>query len=208
MADPSTTTELQAVNTILSAIGELPTTATVLTNGTSADVSMAKQILDEVNREVQAEGWHFNIDSKVTFTPDVTTSHIVLSTGETVGNIVRVTVAGRNLTIRYDSATTERRLYDKEENTYLFTKPLTKEATVVYLFEFYGIPEAAKRYITIRAARLFQDRMVGSPAHHQFSERDEFKALLDLKEYEGATSTPTIFDNLGTYNIIKRGSVL
>ncbi len=58
MADPSTTTELQAVNTILSAIGELPTTATVLTNGTSADVSMAKQILDEVNREVQAEGWH------------------------------------------------------------------------------------------------------------------------------------------------------
>jgi hypothetical protein len=204
MADPSTTTEIQAVNTILSAIGELPTTATVLANGTSADVVMAKQILDEVNREVQAEGWHFNTDYKVTFTPDGSTKHIVL----TDGNIVRVTVAGRDLTIRYDSGTTERRLYDKEENTYEFESPLTEEAVVVYLFEFFGIPEAAKRYITIRSARLFQDRMVGSANHHKFTERDEFKALLDLKEYEGSTAAPNIFQSLGTYNIIKRGSVL
>ena len=200
MADPTTTTELEAVNTILSAIGELPTTGTVLTNGTSADVVMAKQILDEVNREVQAEGWHFNTDYKVTFTPDGSTKHIVL----TDGNIVRVTVSDRDLTIRYVSA--QRRLYDKEDNTYVFSADI--EAEVVYLFEFFGIPEAAKRYITIRAARLFQDRMVGSANHHKFTERDEFKALLNFKEYEGSTDLPSIFDSLGTFNIIKRGSVL
>ena len=200
MADPTTTTELEAVNTILSAIGELPTTGTVLTNGTSADVVMAKQILDEVNREVQAEGWHFNTDYKVTFTPDGSTKHIVL----TDGNIVRVTVSERDLTIRYVSA--QRRLYDKEDNTYVFSADI--EAEVVYLFEFFGIPEAAKRYITIRAARLFQDRMVGSANHHKFTERDEFKALLNFKEYEGSTDLPSIFDSLGTFNIIKRGSVL
>ncbi len=202
MTDPTTTTELQAVNTILSAIGELPTTGTVLSHGTSADVVMAKQILDEVNREVQAEGWHFNTDSKVTFTPDGGTKHIVL----TDGNIVRITVEGRDLTIRYVSS--ERRLYDKEENTYEFEAPLTEEAVVVYLFEFFGIPEAAKRYITIRSARIFQDRMVGSVSHHQFTERDEFKALLNLKEYEGSTASPTIFDSVSTFNVIRRGSVL
>ena len=203
MADPITTTELEAVNTILSAIGELPTTGTVLSNGTSADVVMAKQILDEVNREVQAEGWHFNTDYKVTFTPAVDDKHIVLAADS---NIVRITVGGRDLTIRYASG--ERRLYDKEKNTYEFEAPLNEEAVVVYLFEFLGVPEAAKRYITIRAARLFQDRMVGSTAHHQFTQRDEFKALLDLKEYEGTTASPSIFDSIGTYNIIKRGSVL
>jgi len=203
MADPSTTTKLEAVNTVLSAIGELPTTATVLTNGTSADVSMAEQILDEVNREVQAEGWHFNTDYKVSFALDGS-NHIVI----TADNVVRVTVGGKDITIRYESVSTERRLYDKTENTYVFTAAIDKAAVVVYLFEFFGIPEAAKRYITIRAARLFQDRMVGSPAHHQFTQRDEFKALLDLKEYEGSTASPSIFDSVGTYNIIKRGTVL
>lgn len=199
MADPTPTTELEAVNTILSAIGELPTTGTVLSNGTSADVVMAKQILDEVNREVQAEGWHFNTDNKVKFTGSG--GNIVLAAES---NIVRVTVEGRDLTIRYTSG--ERRLYDKEDNTYVFSADI--EAEVVYLFEFFGIPEAAKRYITVRAARLFQDRMVGSANHHKFTERDEFKALLNFKEYEGSTDLPSIFDSLGTFNIIKRGSVL
>lgn len=201
MADPSTTTELEAVNTILSAIGELPTTQTVLTNATSADVVMAKQVLDEVNREVQAEGWHFNTDYKVTFTPDVGDTNINVP-----DNVVRITVEGRDLTIRYTGG--ERLLYDKEINSFLFTAPLTESAVVQYLFEFLGIPEAAKRYITVRAARLFQDRMVGSVPHHQFTQQDEFKALLDLKEYEGTTATPNIFDSVGTNNIIKRGSVL
>ncbi|MCP4126799.1 MAG: hypothetical protein GY753_07025 [Gammaproteobacteria bacterium] len=211
MVDPSTTTELEAVNTILSAIGELPTTAGVLAAGSSADVAMASQILGEVNREVQAEGWHFNTDYGVTFTPDGS-DFIVISEDEGVGsgptNIVRVTVPGRDLTIRYNSGTTNHRLYDKAENSYVFSSPLTKAATVVYLFEFYGIPEAAKRYITIRAARLFQDRMVGSVSHHKFTEMDEARALLDLREYEGSTGSPSIFDNQGTFNIIKRGGIL
>ena len=207
MTDPSTTTKLEAVNTMLSAIGEMPTTQTVLTNGTSADVSMAEQILDEVNREVQVRGWHFNTDNKVTFTPDGD-DFIIVSTDLSPTNIVRVTVSGRDLTIRYDATEENHRLYDKEENSYVFDSPLTEEATVVYLFQFYGIPEPAKRYITIRAARLFQDRMVGSVSHHQFTERDEFQALLDLKEYEGSTANPNIFDSQGTFNIIKRGSIL
>lgn len=200
MADPTTATKLQAVNTILSAIGELPTTQGVLDAGSSADVSMAEQILDEVNREVQMEGWHFNTDSKITFTPNASNLIVVPD------NVVRITASGYDITIRYTG--TARQLYNKTDNTYEFLSPLTEEAVVVYLFDFYGIPEPAKRYITIRAARLFQDRMVGSASHHKFSERDEFKALLDLKEYEGSTARDNIFSDVGVFNIIKRGSIL
>jgi hypothetical protein len=209
--NPFTTTQLEAVNTILSGIGELPTTAAVITAGSSADVVMAVQILDEVNREVQAKGWHFNTDYDVTFTPDGS-DWIIISEDEGTGsgptNILRVTVEGRDLTIRRDPADDTSKLYDKEENSYVFTAPLSKSATVVYVFEFYGIPESAKRYITIRATRLFQDRMVGSAALNRFSERDEYQALLDLREYEGSTSTPNIFDDPGTFNIVKRGGIL
>ena len=55
---PARGTHLAAINTMLSAIGESPTTQNTLdgTGGYSADVVMAKQILDEVNKEVQAQG--------------------------------------------------------------------------------------------------------------------------------------------------------
>ena len=53
---PARGTHLAAINTMLSAIGESPTTQSILDAGSSADVVMAKQILDEVNKEVQAQG--------------------------------------------------------------------------------------------------------------------------------------------------------
>lgn len=199
MANPTTTDELEAVNVMLAAIGELPTTQTVLTAGSSADVAMAVQILGEVNKEVQAEGWHFNNDYAVEYEPSDPDGWILVP-----ANVVRFTVAGLDVTVRYDSGV--RKLYNKAGNTYVFTS--TIEARNVYMFEFEQVPEVAKRYITVRAARIFQDRVVGSTSAHQMSQQDEMKALLNLREYEGSMTSPTIFDSLGTFNVIKRGSAL
>lgn len=49
------TTELQAINTILSIIGEAPVSS--ITTNIGSDVSIAKQILDESSISVQTKGW-------------------------------------------------------------------------------------------------------------------------------------------------------
>ena len=62
------TTHLEAINTMLSTIGEAPVNS--LTGSLPTDASMAKNILDEVNREVQSGGWKFNTSYKATLSRD------------------------------------------------------------------------------------------------------------------------------------------
>ena len=50
-------TKLEAVNIMLSAIGEAPVNR--LSSGL-VEAETAETILNQINRSVQAEGWHFN----------------------------------------------------------------------------------------------------------------------------------------------------
>ena len=52
-----TDTELSAVNSILGSIGQSPITEL---NFENPEVSFIYNILTEVNKDVQNEGWHFN----------------------------------------------------------------------------------------------------------------------------------------------------
>ena len=202
-SQPVRGSHLTAVNTMLSAIGEMPTTQAILDAGSSADVVMAKQILDEVNKEVQGQGWHFNTEYDVELTP-AGDKHIVLGTNIARVDIEPVNQNGLDVIVKWTSA--EYRLYDKKDKTYEFDN--TVKATVVYFYEFIGLPHAAQHYITIKAARVFQDRMVGSQLHHKYYATDEYRALADLKDWEGETADHSIFDNYGTYRVIKRGPVI
>ena len=61
------TQELPAVNQILASVGQAPVTTLDQTN---PDVAIAYDTLLQVSREVQAEGWTFNIEYKVEVSPD------------------------------------------------------------------------------------------------------------------------------------------
>ena len=69
-----------------------------------------------------------------------------------------------------------------------------EDVTVVYLLPFNEIPEQAKRYITIRSARVFHDRTLGANTLHKFSTEDEARALIVLKQAEASTGDYSIFD--------------
>jgi len=84
---PARTTELESVNTMLSTIGEPPVNS--LTGQQTADAAIAKNILDEVSRDVQTAGWHFNTQYGVTLSPS---SDGTISIGS---DIVRVDVDNR-----------------------------------------------------------------------------------------------------------------
>tara|TARA_R100000234_G_scaffold81740_1_gene51503 strand:+ start:8915 stop:9553 length:639 start_codon:yes stop_codon:yes gene_type:complete len=199
------TTELDAVNTILSAVGEPPITS--LSDPKNADAAIAQNVLTEITREIQTMGWHFNTQYNVAFQPDAS-KQIVLAE-----NIVRIDLVdhgivtqdvNRNTTVTDTRDITQRgdKLFDRTNNTYDFETEVV--ATVIYLLDFTELPEPARRYATIKAARVFQDRMVGSQKHHMFSREDETRALALLKEFEGETGDRTIFDNHDVHRIIGR----
>ena len=195
------TTELEAVNTMLSAVGEPP--INFLDGQKNADAAIARNILTEISRDVQMQGWHFNTQINVTLTPGSDT-FITLSDNVVRADIEYWTSGGasdnRDITQRGN------RLFNKTDNTYAFTKDV--KATVVYLLDWDELPEPARRFVTVKAARVFQDRMVGSQAHHAFSQEDEVRARAALKEFETDTADTSIFDNYDVFNIVDRPSII
>ena len=69
------------------------------------------------------------------------------------------------------------------------------EVTLIYLLDFADIPEQAKRYITVRSARVFHDRTLGANTLHKFSQEDEQKSFAVLKQAESQTGDYTMFDS-------------
>ena len=197
MTTQTRTSELEAVNTILSTIGEAP--LNTLSGSLPVDGTIAKNVLSEVSREVQSQGWHFNTHYKVTLSRD-TNNKIPLAT-----NTVRVEVDPRRYSkVSYDIVQRNNELYNLAKNEDTFDTNF-KDATVVYLLPFDEIPEQAKRYITIRSARIFHDRTLGANTIHKFSQEDEAKALSILKQAESHTGDYSIFDSPEQAYTILRG---
>lgn len=186
------TTKLEAINVMLTAIGESP--VNTITSSTTTDVSIAIQILDNVSREVQSVGWHFNTDTNYLLAKN-TSNQIVLPS-----NCLRVDNSNKDADL--DLVERGRKLWDRENHTYTITKDI--KVNITWFLEFTELPETARRYITIRAARIFQDRMLASETLHAFHQVDELSALSALKEHEGDTRDHSIFDNYSTYRVIDR----
>ena len=77
-------------------------------------------------------------------------------------------------------------------------------ATVVSLLDFENIPEQARRYITIRASRIFHDRTLGANALHRFSRQDELVALSILKQSEASVADHSIFNSHDQFKTVSR----
>ena len=196
---PSNTTKLESVNTMLATIGEAPVNS--ITGTLPLDASLAKTTLDEILREVLASGWHFNTFYDYTLSLDIN-SKIPLAS-----NILRVDLdVNKYAPTTYDVVKQGDFLYNKKENTFTFDKDL--DAVVVIHLEFEDLPENARRYITVRAGRIFQDRSIGGTDAHGFTIRDEAAALAVLRDEESQTGDHSIFNNYDTFQIINRKNVI
>jgi len=161
------TTELECINIMLAAIGEAPI------NTLPVDAVTAQRTLAEINKDVQNEGWSFNQEFNVKLTRDGT-NQIALGTDmlkvdANVFDHPTIDVIQRGL-----------KMYDRKNNTYVFDTDLT--CNVTYFRNFDEIPESARRYINIRAARVFVDRLVGDDGLRTYTAQDEARARANLME--------------------------
>lgn len=185
------TSKLDAVNTMLSSIGEAPVSS--LSSGL-IEAEIAESILDTIDREVQSMGWHFNTELNKSFA-QTPAGEILLP-----ADVLRA-----DATLKANSPDLVQRglkMYDRKNHT--FNIGASAALDIVVQLVFNDLPEVAKRYIVLRATRIFQDRVVGSNTLHDFQEKDEAMALYQLKDFDKAADDHNIFDNYDTFSIIDR----
>ena len=190
------TTELECINIMLAAIGEAPINSLIGT--LPVDARIAQSTLTEVNKSVQSEGWSFNTETDVTLTRDGS-NHVNLPT-----NVLRVD-ANIHQHPTIDPIQRGLKLYDRQNNKFEFDEDLI--CTVVYFRDFNEIPEPARYYMNIKAARIFVDRLVSDQGLRTYTQEDEVRARSILMETDlangdhnmlrGDPSLTNIFD---TYN--------
>ena len=190
------TTELECINIMLAAIGEAPINSLVGT--LPVDARIAQSTLTEVNKSVQSEGWSFNTETDVTLTRDGS-NHVNLPS-----NVLRVD-ANIHQHPSIDPIQRGLKLYDRQNNKYEFDEDLI--CTVVYFRDFNEIPEPARYYMNIKAARIFVDRLVSDQGLRTYTQEDEVRARSILMETDLANGDhnmlrgdPSLTNVFDTYN--------
>jgi hypothetical protein len=185
--------ELDAVNRMLSAIGEAPVNS--LLNSGLVDVTLARSVLSEVSLDVQTQGWHFNTERGITLSVD---SHGKIPIPP---NTLRVDTVGDS--VNTDVVERGGYLYDIRNHTFEFEDGVT--ADLVTHLEYNDLPQVARYYIGIRAARIFQDRSLGSDTMYRINKQDEIEALATLKAADADTADYNILtDNIATARVLYR----
>jgi len=169
--------ELEAVNMLLAAVGEAAVSS--LETATTVDVTQAKNLLSNINREVQQKGWHFNTEWDVVLSLD-SDSRIPLGT-----TILSIYSPSKMTTIRGREGSPF--LYDLDNNTFTWTASVN-DAVTITLLDFEDIPQTARQYITTKAARIFQEEIIGQVSAETVNRQEEVEAYADLLDDEGERS--------------------
>ena len=185
------TTKLEAVNTMLGYLSESPVNSIADSSSLPPIAALAKGVLEEVSREVQSQGWHFNTATDYTLEANVSGEFVVPDNTMEVDAVdPSVDVIQRNT-----------RLFDRTNQSFEFDKD-TMKVNITFLLDFEDLPEQARRYISIKAARALSNRVVGSREIEALILRDELFAKAQLDDAEYSTSDRTIYDNYDAYSRI------
>jgi len=185
------TTELEAVNECLANIGQSPVSS--ISGDIGVDAALALQLVRSVSRELQVRGWYWNTDYDYPLTPNGD-KEILLP-----ANTFSVDPTGDDRDKDYVQR--GRKLYDRKNRTYLFDDPVDVE--IVIGLEFDELPEAARRYIALRAARIFQNRVEG--ANDPEDRQSEDLAYADLvNEDMRVQDNNMLTDNYETFEMLRR----
>lgn len=187
--DPDT--ELGAVNSILGSIGQSPVSRLYEpdNNGDlsflNPEISFIYQILSEVDRDVQNEGWVFNTEMFYPIEPNDDNEIIIPP------NVLRMDVSEGQVVRTTDVVRREGKLYNKLNHSFIFDKEI--KADIVWKFNFEDLPSVFKRYITLRASGRAATQMVTNPQLVQLLSSQEAQARATVMEYECNQSDSSYF---------------
>ena len=179
-----TNTELSAVNSILGSIGQSPITqlkdpTTGAIANANPEIQFIYNLLRDANIDTQVEGWHFNRERHVEFTPDSTTNKIAIS-----NDVVKLDLTDNWSTREYNFIRRGGFLYDKLTHTDEFPDIDKIELDVTKVYAFEDTPPVFRRYVTYRASRMAATQLVANPQLVRLLGAQEALARAALMEYE------------------------
>jgi hypothetical protein len=193
------TPELEAVNIILSMLGEREISALPSAGGAEANIlqaDLAEKTLHRVNREVQSEGWSVNTELQVELTADGS-GFLNLDT-----DVIKVDAT--DTTKKYVQRGTKIFNAEAGENTFVFTVGEVVEVDLVRMLAFTDLPETLRRYITIKAGRLAIMEYLRDPALSQQFAEQELMAKLAADNEQWQTGETSMFQNFDSFTIVNR----
>ena len=191
-----TETELSAVNAILGAIGQAPVTSIDTSN--NPEVGFLYNILRDCNVDVQNEGWHFNTERHVKYTPDSSNNKIAIG-----NDILKMDVTDGWTKRNYDVVKRNGFLYDKLDHTDDWSELSDGiDLDIVRLLSFEDLPSPFKRYIITKASVRAATQLVGNPQLVQMLQSQEALSRATVMEYECNQGNHTMFGlpDDSTYN--------
>ena len=185
-------TELDAVNSILMSVGESPVNTLSVQ---SPEVAIAQKTLQQVCREILAEGWKFNTETQYPITLD-TNKHCIIPNNVLQIDLNRYRHPDAFDTIRKTDNGIQK-LYDLHDHTFEFTNTSGDKiyVDIIWMIDFNDIPQVFQDYITVRASRIASNRMVNNPQAAELISADEAQARAVALEYDTVQGDYNIFNN-------------
>ncbi len=164
--------KLDMINQCLLAIGEVPLIEGTLVDSLplGTDGETAKRIVEEVMVEVQARGWYFNTEYNFVLVPDI--NDFITMPPNTLRADFGVQ-EGNRYVLKNGS------IYDYQQQTFKIYNNIIGDMN--WLIDFQELPPEAYEYISLRAARKFQQKVIGASETDTFTVRDESDALVNLQ---------------------------
>ena len=134
-------TKLEAVNVALRGLGQEEATSL---DDNWPDVQQASKLIDDLTRQLQIRGWHWNTDENKLMTPD-NNGEIILP-----NNTISIDTSSYDRWLNVKQRGTK--LYNAETNSYVFDRPVRLD--LVLLFNFTDMPLVAKDYVDRKSTRL------------------------------------------------------
>lgn len=182
------TTKLEAINDMLSCIGQAPLNSL---EGTKSYFTIAAEnLLDNETKRFQIQGWDFNSEDNYKLIPD--TEGIIRITDNIL--MVKVPAYFRN---RY--VVRAGKIYDKINHTFKIKEPL--KVMVVFGLKFEELPEVAKDYAKMSAAYKFVKRELGSEKTTVYTQEDLAEARVALEQHELEIGNYTMIPDMYNGNI-------
>ena len=181
----STDTELSAVNSILGSIGQSPITSLQGNALQNPEISFIHNLLQEVNKDVQSTGWHFNTFNRVKQSPDANGNYIVPV------DAILYDISDGQIDRGTDVTKKNGKLYDLVHQTDVFTQDFNFD--IISLLPFTDVPSSVQRYIITRAAVRAATQLVSNT---------ELVKLLKLEEEQAKANALNYETEQGDYNFM------
>ena len=172
----STDTELSAVNSILGSIGQSPITAIDDTALLNPEISFIRNLLEEVSKDVQTKGWHFNTILGKKIEPDSNGNFLIPA------DAILFDISEGQIDRQRDVVRKNGKLYDLIHETDVFTQGFYFD--IVSLYQFTDVPPAIQRYIISRAAVRAATQLVSNTELVKLLQLEEAQARANALEYE------------------------